>query len=106
MQYQDACGPGEALIAHVGECRQRNHTGKDDVARERAGQGERTERKRDTNHARAHPDFLETENWIAAANISGDLEKRQSRLIHVTDVSLRRPRSSFFRSSYFSSRSA
>lgn len=42
--------------------------------RERAGQGERTERERDTNHARAHPDFLETENWIATANISGDLE--------------------------------
>lgn len=37
---RDACGPESALIVHVGECRQRNHTGKDDVARERAGQGD------------------------------------------------------------------
>lgn len=24
------CGPGGALMVHVGECRERNHTGKDD----------------------------------------------------------------------------
>lgn len=41
-------------MVHVGECRERNHTGKDDSEGERA-EGERG--KRGTNHARLIPTF-------------------------------------------------
>lgn len=73
------CGPGGALMVHVGECRERNHTGKDD-----SEGGRVTEGRRGTAPRPAHPDFLETENWIVACGSRADLD----RLIHVTDVSL------------------
>lgn len=36
------CGPGGALMVHVGECRERNHTGKDDSE---GGEGDRGEKR-------------------------------------------------------------
>lgn len=61
-------------MVHVGECRERNHTGKDDATasgRQRVKEKEK-KRERETYHARLIPDFLETENWIVAGDVDLD----------------------------------
>ncbi|KAK1134224.1 hypothetical protein K0M31_012006 [Melipona bicolor] len=85
-----ACGPGSALMVHVGECRERNHTSKDGDEREAEGERERNDEGKRDKPRPAHPDFLETENWIVAGVASpADLwQLTAASLIHVTDVSL------------------
>lgn len=56
-------------MVHVGECRERNHTGKDDNEREAEGERERNDEGKRDKPRPTHPDFLETENWIVAGGV-------------------------------------
>ena len=56
-------------MVHVGECRERNHTGKDGDEREAEGGRERNDEGKRDKPRPTHPDFLETENWIVASPV-------------------------------------